>query len=98
MAKKTTFGSTKRYGSRYGHTLRNKLGKIEANQKKKHECPYCAKPKVKFVSVGIWHCKKCDSKFTGKAYTPDRRTDISSQKQEIIIKGKEEEKKDEEEE
>ena len=25
--------------------------------------------KVKRLSVGIWNCKKCSSKFTGKAYS-----------------------------
>ena len=98
MAKSTKYGSTKRFGTRYGHTLKNKLGKIEAHQKQKHECPYCSKPKVKFISVGIWECKKCNAKFTGKAYTPYSKTDVRSQKEETIIKGKAEIKKEEDEE
>ena len=88
--------STKRYGSRYGHTLRNKLGKIDAVQKKKHECPYCAKQKVKFISVGLWECRKCNAKFTGKAYTPESRKDIHSQRQELTVRAKEEPKEEEE--
>ena len=31
-------------------------------------CIYCSYKKVKRVSVGIWYCSKCDSKFTGRAY------------------------------
>ena len=69
MVKRATYGSVRRLGSRYGRTLRFKLGKIEAEQSKKHKCPYCNYVKVRRISVGIWHCKKCGAKFTNKAYT-----------------------------
>ena len=69
MVKRATYGSVRRLGSRYGRTLRFKLGKIEAEQRKKHKCPYCNYKKVRRVSAGIWHCKKCGAKFTNKAYT-----------------------------
>lgn len=59
----------KRFGARYGKSLKLRYGKIEALQKEKYKCPYCNAPKVKRISVGIWECKKCGSKFTGKAYT-----------------------------
>ncbi len=59
----------KRFGVRYGRSLKHKFGKIEALQKEKHKCPYCNAPKVKRISAGIWYCKKCGSKFTGKAYS-----------------------------
>ncbi len=62
-------GSAKRFGSRYGAKPKHKFAKIEKEQRKKHRCPYCSQLKVKRVAVGIWHCRKCDSKFTGKAYT-----------------------------
>ncbi len=65
-------GTTKRLGSRYGRTIRSKLGKIEAMQKKKYKCPYCHFVKVKQVSVGIWQCSKCGAKFTSKAYFVDK--------------------------
>ncbi|MEK6917047.1 MAG: 50S ribosomal protein L37ae [Nanoarchaeota archaeon] len=61
--------SIKRFGSRYGRTTRLKYGAIEREQRALHKCPYCNQIKVKRLSTGIWHCKKCDSKFTGKAYT-----------------------------
>ena len=82
---KVQFGSTKRYGTRYGHTLRQRLGKIEAQQKKKHTCPYCNKPKARWQAVGIFHCDKCNSTFTGRAYSPNIRKDISTQKKDSLI-------------
>jgi len=43
--------------------------KEEAQQRAKHKCPYCNKIAAKRLSVGIWNCPKCDTKFAGKAYT-----------------------------
>lgn len=61
--------SVKRFGSRYGRRVRLRYGLIEREQRKLHKCPYCNKIKAKRISVGIWECRKCKSKFTGKAYT-----------------------------
>jgi len=61
--------STKRFGSRYGRRVRLKFGLIERQYLKKQKCPYCNKMGVKKLSAGIWQCTKCNSKFTGKAYT-----------------------------
>tara|TARA_Y100000310_G_C20704099_1_gene833162 strand:+ start:19304 stop:19558 length:255 start_codon:yes stop_codon:yes gene_type:complete len=61
--------STKRFGARYGRKLKNKFASIEKDQRKLYKCPYCSAIKVKRVATGIWHCKKCSSKFTGRAYT-----------------------------
>ena len=66
-------GSVKRYGARYGRKLKLKLSKIETEQRRLHKCPYCAKIAVKRVAMGIWHCKKCDAKFTGKAYSVTKK-------------------------
>tara|TARA_Y100000310_G_C20480220_1_gene714312 strand:+ start:633 stop:836 length:204 start_codon:yes stop_codon:yes gene_type:complete len=60
--------STKRFGARYGASVREKLEKVEKKQKAIYKCPYCHKKSVKRESAGIWQCKKCDKKFTGKAY------------------------------
>lgn len=68
MAKKSAYGSTRKFGSRYGKTVRDKFGKIEAEQKKKYKCPYCSRDAVSREAVGIWVCTKCGSKFAGKAY------------------------------
>lgn len=70
MVKKTQkLGSVKRFGARYGRRVKNKLAKIEAIQKGKHKCPYCHSMKAKRIAFGIWNCKKCGAKFTGKAYS-----------------------------
>ena len=66
-------GSVKRYGARYGRKLKLKLYKIETEQRRLHKCPYCTKIAVKRVALGIWSCKKCKAKFTGKAYSVTRK-------------------------
>lgn len=63
-----TYGSVKRFGARYGRKLKHKVGKIEA-ARKKSICPYCHSKNIVRVASGIWRCKKCKSKFTGRAYT-----------------------------
>ncbi len=62
-------GSTKRFGARYGARLKHILSKIEKEQKGRQICPYCHSDKVRRIAVGIWHCGRCDAKFTGKAYS-----------------------------
>ncbi|MGE0793509.1 MAG: 50S ribosomal protein L37ae [Candidatus Woesearchaeota archaeon] len=69
MKKAINTGSTKRFGSRYGKTGKDKVEKIEAEQRKNHKCPYCSRVSVRRESAGIWVCTKCNSKFTSKAYT-----------------------------
>ncbi len=70
MAKKKKENkSIKRFGTRYGRTLKDKVGKIETLQRQKYRCPNCHYKNVKQVSAGIWHCEKCGAKFTSKAYT-----------------------------
>ena len=63
-------GSVGRFGARYGRKIKQNVLKVERLQKVKQKCPYCKKLGVKRVSAGIWYCRKCDSKFAGKAYTP----------------------------
>lgn len=67
--KKTQHGSVKRFGPRYGRTLKNKVGKIESMQKQAYQCPACHYAKVRRVSKGVWECEKCAAKFASKAYT-----------------------------
>tara|TARA_Y100000310_G_C20263135_1_gene614561 strand:- start:74 stop:397 length:324 start_codon:yes stop_codon:yes gene_type:complete len=81
-AKIEKLGSAKRFGSRYGSKPKHKFAKIEKEQRKKHLCPYCNTLKVKRVAVGIWHCRKCNSKFTGKAYTVSKTLSFEEPKSE----------------
>lgn len=73
MAEIEKYGSVKRFGSRYGRKLKERFGKIEAEQRKKQKCPYCSALKVKRLAVGIWECRKCKAKFTGKAYSVSKK-------------------------
>ncbi len=66
MAKK--LGPAGRFGVRYGKSIKKKVNEVERKLRSWHKCPYCSKLKVKRVSVGIWQCRRCQSKFTGKAY------------------------------
>ena len=61
-------GSAGRFGVRYGRKLRTKVNAVEKVQRGKHKCPYCNRLTAKRMSPGIWQCKKCEAKFTGKAY------------------------------
>ena len=70
---KLGLGSAKRFGARYGRKLKLKFSKIETEQRKLHKCPYCSKTAVKRVAMGIWSCRKCKAKFTGKAYSISRK-------------------------
>jgi large subunit ribosomal protein L37Ae len=69
MAEVKKLGSVKRFGPRYGRRVKYRLAKIEAVQRAKHVCPYCKAKKVKRIAAGIWQCRKCNAKFTGKAYS-----------------------------
>lgn len=73
MKTEEKLGSVKRFGARYGRKLKLKFSKIEAEQRKLHKCPYCNRIAVRRAAVGIWNCKKCNAKFTGKAYSVSRK-------------------------
>ncbi|MEK6907604.1 MAG: 50S ribosomal protein L37ae [Nanoarchaeota archaeon] len=61
-------GTTGRFGARYGRRLRQKVAEIEKKLRQWHKCPYCNKMRVRRLAAGIWFCRSCESKFTGKAY------------------------------
>lgn len=69
MSKQKRSTSTKRFGTRYGRTNKDKVAEIEKRARDTYECPYCHKEKVTRVMAGIWKCGKCGKKFSGKAYT-----------------------------
>ena len=62
--------TTKRFGARYGSTLRKRLLEIELQAKATYECPKCGREAVKRKAVGIWQCQKCGYTFAGGAYSP----------------------------
>lgn len=76
MAVEEKLGATKRFGSRYGKRNKELFIKVEKIQRQKKQCPYCNKIAVKRVAVGIWQCRKCNVKFTGKAYDISRKVVI----------------------
>ncbi|MFO7794838.1 MAG: 50S ribosomal protein L37ae [Promethearchaeati archaeon] len=59
-----------KYGARYGSVVRKRARDIFVRMKSKNiVCPKCkTKGSIHRVSTGIWHCKKCEAKFTGGAY------------------------------
>lgn len=67
--KELGLGPVKRFGPRYGRTVKFKRAAIETMQKKSKKCHYCSKNKVIRKAKGIWHCKKCKITFAGQAYT-----------------------------
>lgn len=74
MAKKSKFGSMKRFGTRYGRRNKEKVATLEQEYRFKHVCPYCNYEKLKRLVAGIWQCEKCGVKFAGKAYaTPKKK-------------------------
>ena len=98
MKEEDKLKSVKRFGSRYGRKLKLKFAQIESEQRKEHKCPYCSKISVRRLSVGIWQCKKCNSKFTGRAYTITRKI-IPKEIEEVIeepVEAKEEDNETEE--
>jgi large subunit ribosomal protein L37Ae len=93
MAVEKRYGTIKRFGARYGRTLKLRLAKVESVQRGKHKCPYCNSLKAKRLSTGIWHCRKCNAKFTGKAYSIEQ---VIKTKKEPREEKKEAEKEEEE--
>lgn len=78
MAKRTAkAGTSGRFGARYGVVVRNRIKTIEAQQRKRHECPVCHHDSVKRVSSGIWECRHCATKFAAGAYSPKTKKEIS---------------------
>ena len=76
MSDTIKIGSMKRLGARYGRKLRERVGIIEMEQRKKHICPSCRTANVRRVFTGVWQCRKCGHKFTSRAYTVTKTPSI----------------------
>ncbi len=72
-------GSIKRFGARYGRRPKHKFAQIEAMQKDSYICPSCNQKKVKRISAGIWQCRKCNTKFAGRAYDVSKKIVLKEQ-------------------
>jgi len=71
LSSRSKGGPAKRFGARYGATIRARVRDIEVLMRSKHKCPRCySVGKIKRLSVGIWTCRKCGYTFAGGAYTP----------------------------
>jgi large subunit ribosomal protein L37Ae len=68
MAKRTRkVKSAGRFQARYGAKVRKKVKEIEELQRKKQKCIFCDGTAAR-LAYGIYKCKSCGKKFTGKAY------------------------------
>ena len=84
MEEEKGLGPVKRFGTRYGRTVKYKFAQIEAVQKKPQKCPYCLKLAAKRLAVGLFECKKCKAKFTSKAYSIEEIKLVSEKKEEVV--------------
>jgi large subunit ribosomal protein L37Ae len=71
MGRTKKVGSTGRFGTRYGATIRKRIKKVEGILKINHQCPSCNLNKVKRDSIGIWECQFCGFRFTGGSWAPE---------------------------
>ncbi len=85
MSKSKEFASVKRFGARYGATIKARVGKIEYLKNNSTKCPFCLKDAVKRKSVGIWTCSKCNTTFAGKAYTFSKRKTAKQLREEFSL-------------
>ncbi|MEM4263580.1 MAG: 50S ribosomal protein L37ae [Candidatus Woesearchaeota archaeon] len=90
-------GPVKRFGVRYGRTVKARLAKIEIEQKKPQLCPYCEQPKAKKLFAGVYLCKKCGAKFTGRAFFLTKPEEAAEEEDKKTKKEKETEEEKEEE-
>lgn len=61
-------GMSRKFGARYGATVKKRWEAVEEIQRKKQKCPFCKKTQLKRIAKGIWECKSCEKKFTSNTY------------------------------
>lgn len=67
--KKSTLGSAKRFGTRYGKSVKEKVAKAEKSSRNLKSPITNKEDGAKRLASGIYVCKKTGIKFAGKAYT-----------------------------
>ncbi len=70
MGRTYKVGLSGSFGARYGTVARKRYATVVGTLRSPHECPQCHITRVKRLSVGIWHCRRCGFKFAGGAYVP----------------------------
>jgi large subunit ribosomal protein L37Ae len=78
VKKKHKKDSTKRFGTRYGRKLKEKVSEIEKEHRGRHKCPYCNKIGLKRLVAGIWFCNSCNVKFASGAYSIHKKVVIKN--------------------
>ena len=74
MARRTNkVGSSGRFGTRYGVTVRYRERSIHDLMKPRTACTRCQHKSVSRKKSGIWFCKRCSYTFAAGAYTPQVR-------------------------
>jgi large subunit ribosomal protein L37Ae len=69
MGKKKKVSVDGSFGARYGSNVRKKYRLVVEKMKGDIRCPRCeSRGHLNRISTGIWHCRKCNAKFTGGAY------------------------------
>jgi large subunit ribosomal protein L37Ae len=67
-----------RLRTRGGLSVRKRWTQMVIELKRPHKCPTCGWPSLSRLSVGIWSCANCGSKFAGGAYQPTTKTGLTS--------------------
>lgn len=78
MSKTKKVGIAGKFGSRYGFTVRRRLAEVEVKVRQKYECPNCGAVKLRRIGTSIWQCKRCGTKFAGRAYAPGELRKLSA--------------------
>ena len=79
MSKRTQkVGITRKYGTRYGSSLRKIAKKFEVSQRARYNCPFCGKSSVKRTVIGVWKCKACKKQIAGGAWELNTPTALTA--------------------
>lgn len=69
-----------RLRTRGGLSVRKRWTQAVMELRRPHKCPTCGWSSLKRMSVGIWSCMNCGSKFAGGAYQPATKIGLASQR------------------
>lgn len=53
----------------YGKSIRKAVEELEKKSRSRYKCPSCSRKAVRREASGVWHCRKCDTKFASGAFT-----------------------------